>query len=159
MIKISKLTDYAVVTLSIMAGYQDDKLSAAQIAEQSSVPEPTTSKILKMLSKTDIVESIRGVHGGYRLKVKPGELPLSRIIEAIEGPIALTACVSGSNDECAMSKGCSMNGRWTPVNQAVKAAFESITLKDMMGTSCGFKGADHAKDVVVVQSVEMTMQS
>lgn len=158
MIKISKLTDYAVVTLSIMAGYQDEKLSAAQIAEQGSVPEPTTSKILKMLSKTEIVESIRGVHGGYRLNVVPDELPLSSIIEAIEGPIALTACVSGSHDECAMSKGCSMNGRWTPVNQAVKAAFESITLKDMMGTSCGFKSANHAKNVVV-QSVEMTMQS
>ena len=83
---------------------------------------------------------------------------MTDIVEAMEGPIALTACVEGSQNSCGMSKGCSMNGRWTPVNKVVKEAFSNITLQDMMGNSfCSDLG--QVKMNMKVQSVEATLQS
>lgn len=131
MIKLSKLTDYAVVILARMVQEEGALMSASTLAERTGVPEPTVSKILKLLAKAEIIESARGVTGGYRLDKTAENVPVTAIITAVEGPIALTACVEDSEESCALQGVCAMNGRWNPVNRALRSALDNVTLADM----------------------------
>ena len=133
MIKLSKLTDYAVVVLAQMAQEKGGLLSASVLSARAGLPEPTVSKILKLLGKAGNIESARGVSGGYRLDKSAENVPVTAIIAAMEGPIALTACVDDSHENCALQGVCAMNGRWSPVNKALHAALANVTLADMTG--------------------------
>lgn len=131
MIKLSKLTDYAVVLLTAMAR-RDALASASSLSQETGLPEPTVSKILKLLSKHDVISSVRGVNGGYGLREETAKITVGDIITAIEGPIALTSCVQGSDTTCSMEGSCHLKGRWDTVNMAIVAALEGVTLADMM---------------------------
>ena len=135
MIKLSRLTDYAVVILAEMAKDKGVPVSAAALSERTNLPEPTVAKILKLLAKGGILTSTRGVNGGYVLTHGSRELKVTQIIEAMEGPISLTACVAGSDEECALESMCALNGRWNPVNKVMKAALNNVTLADMTGVA------------------------
>src|SRR3982751_1217307 len=100
MLKLGKLTDYAVVVLAEMAGSNGALLAAATLAERTELPEPTVSKILKTLAAAGLVASVRGASGGYRLERDAATIPVTDIINAMEGPVALTACAEGSHDTC-----------------------------------------------------------
>lgn len=131
MIKLSKLTDYAVVLLGHLYLEPAKSLSAAQLSEVSKIPLPTVSKILKILGASKLIESIRGSNGGYQLIDR--EVSLKDIIEVMEGPIAITACADGEQKtECSMERSCIAHGRWTPVNEAIKIALEEVHLSDMV---------------------------
>ena len=132
MIKLSRLTDYAVVVLAEMARVQGELAAASTLAAKTGIPEPTVSKVLKTLSRNGLISSVRGVSGGYRLDRAAGEIPVSLIIAAMEGPISLTSCVSGSHESCALEGTCSMHGRWNPVNAAINAALDAVMLADMI---------------------------
>ena len=131
MIRLSKLTDYAVVMLSYMAARQEEVYTAARLAERSSVPEPTAAKILKLLARAHVLESHRGSNGGYGLARPAAEISIAEIIVALDGPIALAACVDGSADHCGVESLCSMRGNWNRVNRAIRSALEDITLAEM----------------------------
>ena len=133
MLKLSKLTDYAVVVLvrlSYADGTAGDSVQTSPgIAQATGVPEPTVAKVLKALAGAGLVASQRGARGGYRLVRKLPEIPVADVIAAIDGPIALTACVEGGC--CEAEHFCSMAGRWDPVNTAIREALSGITLADM----------------------------
>jgi FeS assembly SUF system regulator len=131
MLKLSRLTDYAVVVLGEMSRAPGVLQAASSLSTKTGLPEPTVAKILKTLSRNGLITSVRGVAGGYRLERAAGEIPVSLIIAAMEGPISLTSCVSGSHDSCALEGKCSMTGRWNPVNAAIQTALEKVTLADM----------------------------
>ena len=131
MIRLSKLTDYAVVMLSHMAAREGEVYTACRLATRTSVPEPTAAKILKHLAKAGILSSQRGSNGGYELARPAAEVSVAEIIVALEGPIALAACVDGSDDHCGVERLCAMRGNWNRVNTAIRAALEDITLADM----------------------------
>lgn len=133
MIKLSKLTDYAVVILAEMTRMRGQTVSAAALAGKIGLPEPTVSKILKLLARQELLTSTRGTSGGYRLEREAASIPVTDIIAAIEGPISLTACTEGSHDNCALETVCALNGRWTPVNKALQAALAQVTLAQMTG--------------------------
>lgn len=145
MFKISKLTDYAVVILSRMAEVPDDLISAAQVSELTRLPEPTVAKLLKLLAGGDILISVRGAQGGYKLAAPAAEISMADIVVAIDGPVSLTACVEGSNESCDFAPCCPVNGRWTKVNTAVKSALENITLADMMPAQSGAYPSNNKK--------------
>jgi len=128
MFKLSKLTDYAVVVLVRLAR-QDGVQTSPGIAAATFIPEPTVAKVLKTLAGKGLVLSQRGAHGGYRLARPLAAIPVADVIAAIDGPIALTACVEGGS--CESERLCPMHGRWDPVNEAIEAALHSITLDDM----------------------------
>lgn len=136
MIRFSKLADYAVVILSTM---QDGKtrMSASGLSEKTGLPEPTVAKVLKILGKHDIVDSTRGAQGGYIISRRADQIHIAEIVTAIDGPVALAACVEGSEESCSFAGGCMVKGRWDQVNVAVKAALEKITLADMMMPETG----------------------
>jgi len=132
MIKVSRLADYAVVVLVAFTKSDDKVLSAALIAEKTCLPEPTVAKVLKILAKEEIVSSIRGAGGGYSLETTIEKISIARVVKAVDGPIALTACVDGSQEECIYSCSCAVKGRWNPVNAALHSALENVTLADMI---------------------------
>ena len=129
--KLSKLTDYGVVLLCFLAAAPDKSKSAAQLAEETGIPGPTVAKLMKLLTRGGLVTSTRGVAGGYSLSNAADQVSVARIISAIEGPIALTACVEESDDLCAVESTCGVAGNWDSVNQAVRTALEQVKLTDM----------------------------
>jgi FeS assembly SUF system regulator len=130
MLRLSKLTDYAVVVLVRLSAAEGVQTSPG-IAAATGVPEPTVAKVLKTLANGGLVASQRGARGGYRLLRPLSAIPISDVIAAIDGPIALTACVEGSAVECESQSVCPMRGRWDPVNEAIQQALNNITLADM----------------------------
>jgi FeS assembly SUF system regulator len=138
MLRLSKLTDYAVVVLVRLSrdtGAPVMGVTGVQtspgIAAATGIPEPTVAKVLKTLAAGGLVASQRGAHGGYRLLRPLSSIPIADVIAAVDGPIALTACVEGSAVECESQGLCPMRGRWDPVNEAIQQALASITLADM----------------------------
>jgi FeS assembly SUF system regulator len=134
MLRLSKLTDYAVVVLVRLAPKRGD-LPAVQtspgLAAGTGIPEPTVAKVLKALAASGLVVSQRGAHGGYRLGRPLAAIPIADVIAAVDGPIALTACVDGAVSGCEAQGTCPIAGRWDPVNDAIREALSSITLADM----------------------------
>src|SRR6201999_1785123 len=131
MLRLSKLADYAVVVL-VRLSQQEGVQTAPGIASSTGIPEPTVAKVLKILAGAELVSSQRGAKGGYRLNRTLAQIGVSEVITAVDGPIALTACVDGySSIECESQSLCPMRGRWNPVNAAVQRAVAAITLADM----------------------------
>jgi FeS assembly SUF system regulator len=130
MLRLSKLTDYAVVVLVRLAAAQGVQTSPG-IAATTGIPEPTVAKVLKTLAAGGLVASQRGARGGYRLLRPLSAIPIADVIAAIDGPIALAACVDGSTTECESQALCPVRGRWDPVNDAIHQALTAITLADM----------------------------
>jgi FeS assembly SUF system regulator len=134
MLRLSKLTDYAVVVLVRLAGSEGVQTSPG-IAASTGIPEPTVAKVLKTLASSGLVASQRGARGGYRLMRPLSGIPVADVISAIDGPIALAACVEGSALECEAQGLCPMRGRWDPVNDAIHQALSAITLADMQAAA------------------------
>ncbi len=135
MLRISKLTDYGVVLSTHLAGLTEPK-SVRELAVETGLPEPTVSKVLKTLSKAQVVTSRRGVHGGYSLSRPPHEISIVEVITALEGPIAVTECTDESDDaSCAHETHCSVRGNWQRINDAVLTALRAITLDEMARSS------------------------
>ena len=99
------------------------------------VPEPTVAKVLKSLAAAGLVSSQRGARGGYRLTRPLSAISVADVIYAVDGPIALTACVDGSTSCCDVSSMCAVRGRWDLVNAAIQNSLSAITLADMCGVS------------------------
>ncbi len=131
MIRLSRLTDYAVTLLTQMVREGKEYWSASDLAEKSAVPLPTVAKILKQLSKTEILVAQRGAAGGYKLSRSANDITIATIIEAMDGPIALTDCAEGGDQDCRIQTICPMSGNWDKINRAVKHALDAVSLADM----------------------------
>jgi FeS assembly SUF system regulator len=130
MLRLSKLTDYAVVVLVRLDSGAEVQTSPG-VAASTGIPEPTVAKVLKTLSAAALVTSQRGARGGYRLARPLEDIPVGDVIAAMDGPIALAACVDGSVTECESLALCPVRGRWDPVNDAIQQALSAISLADM----------------------------
>lgn len=130
MLKLSKLTDYATVLLSLMAGEPQRLHNGHELAERSRIPAPTVAKLLKQLSAQGLLHSTRGAHGGYRLARSSAQISVAQIIAALEGPIAVTECAIHSGD-CNLESDCSTRANWKLINLAIRQALEAVTLEQM----------------------------
>lgn len=138
MFRLNRLTDYAVVVMTQLATRCDQTLSAQQLSRDTAVPLPTVSKVLNLLAKGGLITSHRGASGGYVLTRPAVDISVAAIIEAIEGPIALTACVDGSADSCGVESLCPMRGTWDRVNHAIQSALDDVTLQEMTASFFDF---------------------
>ena len=136
MIKVSKMADYAVVVLASLARSDDALMTASGVSAKTGLPEPTVAKVLKLLSRGNFLDSVRGATGGYKLAMPPEKISVAKIITAVDGPISLTSCVDDTDQSCGYSNRCAVKGRWNGVNYAVRGALESVTLADMMNNEC-----------------------
>lgn len=126
MIRVSKLTDYAIVLLAHLSR-SDRTLTAHELASRSSVPLPTVSKLCKELSKAGLVVSHRGRKGGYGLARPADRITVAEIVEALEGPIALTECSQGIQ-ACELEATCVAKAGWDPVSRAIHGALSNLPL-------------------------------
>ncbi len=149
MIKLGKLTDYAIAVMGqlVREGIESAH-SAHSLSDKTGIPEPTVAKVLKLLSKGNLVVSERGAAGGYKLVKQAEQISIGEIITAIDGPISIVACVDGQHESCAMWGTCPTKGNWDRVNDAIKSALEGVKLTEMLSAPCG-KVHDFTKDINV----------
>ena len=131
MLRVTKLTDYASVVMTVLATRPDEVLSATELAEAAGLEPPTVSKLLKPLAQAGLVEGLRGVRGGYRLTRPATEISLIEIVEAMEGPLAITEC-SHQESQCGIAQQCGMRSNWRLINDVVADALRGFTLAQML---------------------------
>jgi FeS assembly SUF system regulator len=157
-LKISKLADYGVVLLTTMANAEEvrEPHNARDLADTTRLPLPMVSKVLKALSKAGLLDSHRGIKGGYSLAKPADEINAVEIIRALDGPIAITSCVdSGSlNATCGIMSSCSLQSFWQLVNNAIVDSLEKITLANLLQP--GQKGIFSDSYDVTTSTKEMT---
>lgn len=125
------MTDYAVILATQLAAAEGAQ-PARDLALQTQIPEPTASKVLKKLARAGVVVSQRGAKGGYALARRPEQVGIHEVIEAIEGPIAVTECSDESTDSfCEYETNCGVRANWQRINVAVQRALSEISLADM----------------------------
>jgi len=128
MLRMSKLTDYGLVLLTHLAqGGTPGVRTAQELARCSRVPLPTVSKILKELSKAGVVVSHRGRRGGYSLARPPDAISVASVVEALEGPVALTEC-SVHDGGCSLEPTCLAKSHWGPISRAIQRTLERLPL-------------------------------
>ncbi len=140
MLRVTKLTDYASVVLTVLAAKPADVLSAAELAEQAGLEVPTVAKVLKPLAQAGLVAGFRGSHGGYRLARPATAISLVEIVEAIEGPLGMTEC-SVHAGACGIEHSCGVRANWRRINDVVANALRAITLADLLAPSAPHPGA------------------
>jgi FeS assembly SUF system regulator len=138
MIRLNRLTDYAILVLGRMGRQPAAQQTAPQLAQDTGVPLPTVAKLMKILAGEGIIESHRGAMGGYLLARPPEAITVAEVIAALEGPIALTACIEGSPGHCDIESLCPMRSNWEKVNGAIRRALEELTLADMAAPTLDF---------------------
>ena len=131
MIRMTKQTDYGIVLLSRMAGVPDRLFNATELAAETRLPQPTVSKILKILGRSGLLESHRGVKGGYTLARRPEAISVTEVIGVLEGPIGITECIDNTPGECSHEARCQVRGNWHRINEAIRQALDGINLAEM----------------------------
>ena len=132
MLRISKLTDYATVVLATLAEQPQQLRTAAALAERTGIAAPTVSKLLKQLHKAGLLASTRGLHGGYQLARPPAQISFAAVVDALEGPVALTDCAAGSG-QCGLEHNCRVARVWQRLNFAVRRSLSEVTLAELAG--------------------------
>lgn len=131
MLRVTKLTDYATVVLTVLASEPDTVASAAELAERAGLETPTVAKLLKPLAQAGLVDAFRGVNGGYRLAREPRRISLIEIVEAMEGPLGMTEC-SVHAGVCGIESSCNVRANWRRINDVVADALRSVSLAQML---------------------------
>ncbi|EIZ79064.1 BadM/Rrf2 family transcriptional regulator [Novosphingobium sp. Rr 2-17] len=128
------MTDYAVLIMAAAARHCGGvRVSAGQLAAETGLPVPTVQKLVSKLSGAGLMRSSRGVGGGLKLARPPGTITLADIVEAVEGPIALTACLDKEKSDCTLEGSCNVKGHWPQVNAAVRGALAQVVLTQLVG--------------------------
>lgn len=131
MLRISRLTDYGTMILVYLAEHSRRVCSARDVAAGTHVALPTVQKILKLLTRAVLVNSSRGVDGGYSLARSPQHISAAEILNALEGPVAITEC-SDAASQCQLEPRCQVGNAWQKINKAIRIALDDITLAELM---------------------------
>ena len=135
MLRIGKLTDYGTVVMTALAR-DARRVSASELAADLKLSVDVARKVLKLLAGADLVEATRGAQGGYQLARPAAEISMAEIIEALEGPIALTEC-SIHDHRCSVEQSCHARGNWHLINRAIRLALAQVSLADMAAPGSG----------------------
>ncbi len=126
--RLSSMADYAVVMMSAAARHCGHaRISATQLAAETGLPVPTVQKLVSRLTSAGLLRSSRGVGGGLKLARPAAAISLADIVEAVEGPIALTSCIDHASD-CTLEASCSVRPHWPIVNAALRGALADVPL-------------------------------
>ena len=141
--RLSSMADYAVVTMSAAArhcgsgllagpdGKKRVRVSAAQLAQETGLPIPTVQKLVSVLTAAGLLRSARGVGGGLKLARPAAAITLADIVEAVEGPIALTPCAPNGRHDCGLESACTVRPHWGVVNAAMRGALAGVPLTQL----------------------------
>ena len=130
--RLSSMADYAVVIMSAAARHcGGTRVSAGQLAEETGLPAPTVQKLVSKLTAAGLMRSSRGVGGGLKLGRPPAAITLADIVEAVEGPIVLTACLDETKNDCTLEGCCHVRSHWPVVNAALRGALAGVPLTQL----------------------------
>ena len=132
MLRVTKLTDYASVVLTVLASDPAAVLSASELAERAGLEVPTVAKLLKPLAQAGLVEGFRGANGGYKLARDAADISLVEIVEAMEGPLGMTEC-SVHAGQGGIEDSCGVRANWRRINDVVADALRGVSLAQMLG--------------------------
>lgn len=135
MLRVTRLTDYATAVLCELAKNTAQRASAHALALQLGMGLATVSKVLKLLSHAGLVTAVRGADGGYTLGRAPHGISLVDIIEALEGPLALTDCALPQQGGCDKASTCHVRGHWQAINQVIWDALQAVTLAHLSAST------------------------
>jgi FeS assembly SUF system regulator len=142
------MADYAIVIMVAAARHCGGaRTSAGAIAIATGLPGPTVQKLVSRLTTAGLLRSARGAGGGLNLARPAAAITVADIVEAVEGPIALTACVGNGPQDCTLEHACVVKPYWPAINDALRGALASVSLTDMAGSS-----APAAQDPVAPQT-------
>jgi len=150
--RLSSMADYAVVTMAAAArhcgsgmggaarapcasGARPRPVNAGQLAEETGLPAPTVQKLVSRLTAAGLLKATRGAGGGLRLARPAAAISLAQIIEAVEGPIALTPCVDQGKHDCTLEQACAVRPHWAVVNAAMRGALADVPLSRLIGVA------------------------
>jgi Rrf2 family protein len=137
------MADYAIVIMAAAArhcgqagrceatGRGASRISAGQLAAETGLPGPTVQKLVSRLTAAGLLRSSRGVGGGLKLARPAAAITLADIVEAVEGPIALTSCVEHGRHDCTLEPSCTMRPHLSAVNDALRSALAAISLAEL----------------------------
>jgi Rrf2 family protein len=126
--KISRKSDYALRAVLFIARQPSDSRSSINaIAESERVPRDFLAKILKELTRAEILKSYQGVHGGYQLARPSAQVSLLDVIEAMDGPLGLNLCVRGDGCDCDHTERCAMHPFWKKLQAQVRSSLKNET--------------------------------
>ena len=132
MLRIGKLTDYATVILATLAADRSRLQNAGSLAERTHIAAPTVSKLLKQLHRAGLVD----LHARHPRRIPAGARPeaisAATILDALEGPLALTECSSGAG-QCGIEHSCSVGRTWQRLNVAIRRSLNEISLAQLAG--------------------------
>lgn len=152
MIRIGRLTDYGMVILAFMAKDPHGLFQARTIATHTHINNPTVAKLLKKFAKSHLLTSHRGSNGGYRLAHDPKEISIAKLIQVLEGPIALTDCGLEQNI-CPKENTCTLKNPWLKINRILSNALNALTLADLITeTDNAIQNRDSTGEIHVIVS-------
>ena len=133
--RLSHLADYAVVLMTAAARRAaGERLSATELSAETGVPLPTAQKLMGQLAAEGLLHSARGASGGFSLARPAAEISLADIVEAVEGPIAMTVCSGHEGpSECALDAHCRVKPHMGVVGSAVRGALGAVSLTSLCG--------------------------
>jgi len=131
--RLSHLADYAVVLMTAAARRPAGaRLSATELAQETGVPLPTAQKLMGQLAASGLLSSARGASGGFALARPAPEISLADIVEAVEGPIVMTACSAHEGpSDCALDAHCRVKPHMGVVGHAVRGALGAVSLTEL----------------------------
>ncbi len=133
MLRLSKKVEYALMALRYIVVSKENIITAKEISSKYGIPHELLAKILQKLKKERILESIKGVHGGYRLQKSPDDIKLTDLIKSLDGDFSITECVHGqSEDDCSMFNGCTIKSPVNKMQKELESFFETKTISDFV---------------------------
>jgi len=129
--RLTHLADYAVVIMTAAARREAGaRLSASELAQETGVPLPTTQKLMGRLAAEGLLTSVRGATGGFALARPAAGITLADIVEAVEGPIAMTVCSGHEGpSDCALDAHCKVKPHMGIVGNAIRGALGAVSLQ------------------------------
>ena len=130
--RLTHLADYAVVMMTAAARRDAGaRLSATELADETGVPLPTAQKLMQRLAAAGLLTGTRGAGGGYALARPVTDISLADIVEAVEGPIAMTMCADGVNHNCILDAHCRVKPHMGIVGAKVRGALGAVSLQEL----------------------------
>ncbi len=139
MLQISQSCDYAIQGLIYLASKQETKpIAVDEVAQARSVPKHYLSKIFQLLMRYGLISSYRGIGGGYLLARPADEITIRQVLEAVEGPLVVSQCVTPTGCRaCVHANGCPVQCFWYGIRDRLLDMLSSATIQDMVSKTDG----------------------
>jgi FeS assembly SUF system regulator len=141
MMRMSRLADFAVVLMTHLAQHREKIHTASGAAVATQLPAPTVAKLMARLCREGLLTSTRGVKGGYQLARPAAEISVGAIVNALDGPVALTQCIKFGPSRCEVEAVCPSRIGLHRINVAVHKALNDVSLADIATPAPAFQAS------------------